>query len=85
MARHAGPTAHGSSSRELLGWGAFAVPLAVGVLVLAGAGWPTAAGVGALGAMAFAVVWAVGVLSGSRGHEVPTDGHERGPREPDGT
>jgi hypothetical protein len=60
VGRHAAPAKAGETTslgRELVAWGAFAVPLSVGALVLLGTEWLLALAIGALGAAAFALVW----------------------------
>jgi hypothetical protein len=68
VGRHSAPsTSDGGASRgqEIVAWGAFTVPLAVVTLLVAGAGELVAAGVGALGLVAFSVVWAATRLVGT--------------------
>lgn len=59
MGRHAAPAKPPSGRRgqDLAAWGAFTVPMAVLALGLAGTGWLAALAVGALGTVAFVVVW----------------------------
>lgn len=67
MGRHAAPAEvreTSSHGKELVAWGAFAVPLSVAALIVLGTAWPVALGIGALGAVAFALVWLATLLRG---------------------
>ncbi|MFC5999182.1 hypothetical protein ACFP6A_10665 [Quadrisphaera sp. GCM10027208] len=65
MGRHAAPAEDPPGTpagNDLAAWGAFVVPLTVITLLLVGVGWPTALAVGALTALAFALVWGLSRL-----------------------
>ena len=62
--RHGAPRQ--AADNELLGWGLFSATVCALCLGLAGAGWLLAAGVGALVALVFGVVWAASVVGGQR-------------------